>query len=335
MSSIEDRLVRDIAAVTGGVVVTDSDLRAARDAVHERVDDRRRRNRSRTLIGAAAVAVLVVLLGAAALQTIGGEGRTAPPASPDPTTTEDPHADFLVGSAPTPELLRGIWRLDNGGILMRFAPPDLVSFDDSGRLFEGPAVQGRYAIDGDLITVTVDGGPAGCGGQQLAMRASLPGPGSMRLVHTQPGTGNCAQRQDDTWVMEQVLPPGPAFTDLALSNEPGAVWTPLADKERLHGSWFAEGREWVLELAPNGQYHLAGTAGEQVDYGAWELRGSQLTLTSWPDSVQCEASDELVLGALEQFNLGSTVVRSTVRKNSCRAAWADATWIRIPDDSTR
>lgn len=335
MSGIEERLVRDITAVTGGVVVTESDLRIARDAINERVDNRRQRNRRRTLVGAAAAAILVVVLGATALQTIGGEGKTAPPADPGPTTTDDPHAEFLTGSAPTPELLQGIWRLDNGGVLMRFAPPDLVSFDNSGRLFESPAVQGRYEIDGDLITVTVDGGPAGCGGQQLAMRASLPEPGSMRLVHTQPGTGNCGQRQDEAWVMEQVLPPGPVFTELALSNEQGATWTALTDKELLHGSWFAEGREWVLELAPNGQYHLAATAGEQVDYGAWELRGSQLTLTSWPDSVQCDASDELVLGGLEYYDPGTTVVRSTVRKDSCRAAWADVTWIQIPDDSTR
>ena len=44
MSSIEERLARDIAAVTGGVVVTESDLRDARDAVDERIDSRRQRD---------------------------------------------------------------------------------------------------------------------------------------------------------------------------------------------------------------------------------------------------------------------------------------------------
>jgi hypothetical protein len=33
MSTIEERLARDIAAVTGGVVVTDSDVRDARDVL--------------------------------------------------------------------------------------------------------------------------------------------------------------------------------------------------------------------------------------------------------------------------------------------------------------
>ena len=44
MSTIEERLARDIAAVTGGVVVTESDLRDARDAVDERIDSRRQRD---------------------------------------------------------------------------------------------------------------------------------------------------------------------------------------------------------------------------------------------------------------------------------------------------
>ena len=108
---------------------------------------------------------------------------------------------------------------------MRFSPPDLVSFDVDGRLFENPGVQGRYAIDGDLITVTVDGGPAGCGGQQFAMRASLPDEGLMHFVHTQPGTGACSSTQDERWVMEQVLPMAPFIDNMVLSTERG--WQPL------------------------------------------------------------------------------------------------------------
>jgi len=327
MSSTEERLMRDIAAVTGGVVVTESDLRAAREAVSERIDNRRKRARLGVLIASAAAAVLVLVLGVAALQTPGGDSKTAPPAN-GPTTSNDSYADFLTGSAPTPELVQGIWRLDNGGVLMRFAPPDLVSFDRGGRLFENPGVQGRYEIDGDLITITVDGGEAGCGGQQIAMRASLPEPGILRLVHTRPGTANCGAAQGERWVMEQVLPAGPSIAGLVLSTESG--WQPLSDETRLHGTWFTEGGGHVLELAPNGQYHLAAGSGEQVDYGEWSLQGSQLTLRSWPDSVECSASDELVLGSVEYIDPGTTVIRSTVQKNSCGAAWADAVWILIP-----
>ena len=43
MSSIEERLERDISAVTKGVVVTERDLLDARDAIDERVDTGRGR----------------------------------------------------------------------------------------------------------------------------------------------------------------------------------------------------------------------------------------------------------------------------------------------------
>ena len=63
-------------------------------------------------------------------------------------------------------------------------------------------------------------------GQTFAMRASLPEPGAMRFVHTQPGTGNCAPQElplppelpvEDTaganvwWVLEQALPTSQGF----------------------------------------------------------------------------------------------------------------------------
>ena len=63
MSSIEERLARDIAAVTKGVVVTESDLRDARDAVDERIDSQRQRDRRRIVVAAAAAAVVIPVLG--------------------------------------------------------------------------------------------------------------------------------------------------------------------------------------------------------------------------------------------------------------------------------
>jgi hypothetical protein len=57
MSTIEERLARDIAAVTGEVVVTESHLREAREEVDERIGNRRRRDRSVVVAAAAAAAV--------------------------------------------------------------------------------------------------------------------------------------------------------------------------------------------------------------------------------------------------------------------------------------
>ena len=65
MSSIEERLARDIAAVTGGVVVTESDLRNAREAIDDRIDSGHQRRRN-GIVAAAAAAVLVVALGVTA-----------------------------------------------------------------------------------------------------------------------------------------------------------------------------------------------------------------------------------------------------------------------------
>lgn len=333
MSSIEERLARDIAAVIGGVVVTESDLRDARDALDERVAGRRHWDRRRTVVAAAAAAVLILILGVTAFLTLGGDDKAVPPAGPAPTPSTDSHAEFLSGSAPTSDLLDGVWRLDNGGVLMRFAAPDLVSFDRSGRLFEAPGVQGTYAIDGDLITITVDGGLAGCGGQQIAMRASVPKQGALHLVYTEPGAGSCATLEDERWVMEQVLPTSPIMAELVYSAEKG--WQPLASEAALHGSWLAEGGGHVLEIDPGGSYYVADESAKPIDRGRWSLRGSDLTLTSSAGAAECSEGDQLVLGTVEQVaGPGTTAMRSTVQKNACGAAWADAVWILIPHDAT-
>ncbi|MDQ1599620.1 MAG: hypothetical protein QOD68_1094, partial [Actinomycetota bacterium] len=253
-------------------------------------------------------------------------------------TTNDPQAAFLTGGAPTPELLQGVWRLENGGMQMRFSAPDVVSFDNGGRLFHNPAVQGTYVISGDLITVSVDGGPAGCGGQEFAMRASLPvppvGPGALRLVHTRPGTGNCAPAQDERWVMEQVLPTSPNMADLVFSTDPG--WQPLVGKNVLYGVWLAEGGGHLLEIDPGGTYYVAAEPGEPIDRGQWSLRGgSELTLTSSADSATCGDGDRLVLGAVEQdFGTGTRALRWSVRENTCGATWVPAAWILIPHEGS-
>ena len=338
MSSIEERLTREIAAVTGGVDVTESDLRNARDAIVERIDSRRQGTRRRTVIAVAAAAVLIFVVGVAAFLTLDGDRETAPPANPSPTTS-DPEADFLTGGAPTPDLLQGVWRLDNGGVQMRFSAPNGISFDTSGRLYGDPAVHGTYVIADDLITVSVDGGPAGCGGQEFAMRASLPdapvGPGTLRLVHTQPGTGNCVAVQDEKWVMEQVAPASQFMVDLVFSTESG--WQPLVGESALYGLWLAEGGGYVLEIDPGGSYYVADESGEPIDRGQWSLRGgSDLTLTSSAGSTECSEGDRLAMGAVQQVSpgTGTRALRSTLQENTCSAAWVPAAWILVPDEGS-
>ena len=336
MSAIEDRLLRDISTVTRGVVVTDSDLRDAWEDIDNRIENDRR-DRRRWFLAVAAAAVLVLVVGVGAFLKMDGDLTSAPPANngPKPTssTTVDNHATFLTGGAPTADDLQAVWRLDNGGVLMRFAPPNLVSFDREGRLFGNPGVQGRYTIDGDTIRITVDGGPDGCGGRQIAMRASVPEDGRLHFVITEQGEGACAGLQDQRLVMERMLPLGSGFADYGPTGEDS--WLPLTDRTWLHGTWFAQGGGYLLELDRDNVYHVATGTGEQVDYGEWSLEGQKLTLTSWPDSVECENGDKLVMRGVEYADPGTSAIRFTVGQNDCGRGWTPKSWMLIPYEGSR
>ncbi|HEX4699681.1 MAG TPA: hypothetical protein VH857_10030 [Actinomycetes bacterium] len=153
MSSIEERLVRNIEAVTGGVVVTDSDLRDARAAVDERIEVRKQRNRRRGVLVAAAAAVAVLVVGLVAFRALDADDLTAPPAHPGPSSA-DPYQDFLVGQTATADALRGVWRLSNDALL-RFSSPNRVSIDEHGRMLDNPDVNGTYTITGREIRDSV------------------------------------------------------------------------------------------------------------------------------------------------------------------------------------
>jgi hypothetical protein len=331
MSSIEERLARDIAEVAGDVVVTEQDLRNASNAVDERLERQRTLGRRRTLAAVAVAAVVVPIVGVAVVRTL-GDDRSAPPATPAPSV--DAHADFLSGDAPTPETLQGVWRLDNGEVHLRFAAPDYVAFDNGGRLYDGPGVEGTYAIDGDLITVTVSGGPAGCIGQTFAMRAALAEPGLAHVVHTRPGKAACSEAKDAQWILEQVLPTSPVLAGLDFSSETG--WEPVTGpSQRLYGMWVAEGGGHVLELDAGNSYYVADESGNPVDRGQWSLSGGDLTLTSSADSSACSAGDRLVWAGLEQVDPGTPAMRGTVARDDCGGAWADKSWILVPHEGSR
>lgn len=330
--SIEERLARDIAAVTGGVVMTESDLKDARDTVDKRIMDSRRKTRRRAL-AAVAAAVVVPVLGIAAFQALDGDDKVAPPAELVPTSPDVDDA-FLSGTAPTPELLEGVWRVDGDTLLVRFSPPDRVFFDNGGQLYGSPAVEGTYRVEEDLITVTVDGGGAGCGGQTFAMRAALPEPGMMHFVHTEPGVNNCSPQQDEQWALEQVLPTSQSLSGFELSSEfPKGDGDPPAPGVPLYGDWMAEGGGHILELTQAGSYYIAGASGDVIDTGQWTHRGSTLSLTSSAASEQCAQGDQLVWTGLEYINPHTSAMRGAVDKNACDGAWAGPTvWILLPHE---
>jgi hypothetical protein len=330
MSSIEEQLARDIVAVTQGVVMTDSDLREARDRMEERIDLKRRRDRRRTTLGALVAAVVISVLAFTAFQALDGDAKTAP-ANPGPSASVDPEADYLVGSAPTAESLAGIWRVDNGTTLLRFSADGEISFDDRGQLFADPAATGTYVLDGDRINITVDGGAADCAGQEIAMRASLPEQGSARVVHTKQGSGACMPEQTGRWVLEQVLPTSEILAGLEMPAK--GDWKPAPDASSMYGVWLAQGGGHVLELAVDGTYTVAGPTGAVADTGQWTLSGErpQLTLVSAVGSPDCDGGDRLVLRNVGQIDPGGTTgMRGTVQQNACGGAWTPKTWALFP-----
>lgn len=341
MSSIEERLTRDIAAVTARVVVTDADLRDARDTLERRIESRRQRDRRRVASVAAAAAAAAVVVGIAGWQWLGSGDASPAPAEPVPSPTPSPAPSdssasdeaFLAGDAPTTELLRGVWRLDNPGrpLMVRFGADGEIRFDNSGQLFGSAAVIGSYDIAGDQITVHVDDGLAGCGGQTFAMRAAVPEPGQLRFLHTQPGTGNCSPEVNEQWSLEQVLPTNADLADFAVPE--GGAWDPPKSANVMQGAWFAEGGGHLLELTPEGSYAVADESGEVVDRGLWYLGSGRasLDLLSGADSPTCGEGDRLVLADLGlSFVYSDTPgLRATVQRNDCDGAWGKRTWLRL------
>lgn len=326
MSSIEERLARDIAAVTGGVVVTDEDLRVARTAVDERIDGGRRR-RVAGVAAAAAAAVVVAVVGVTALQNLRGDEEPAP-LGPEPTT--DPYAAHLTGDAPTPQALDGIWRVDNGMHLMIFHADGRVEFDHEGLVFHAPDAVGTYEVDGDRISVNVTDDERGpC---RFEIRSAMPEPGVLHYV-VEGSDASCARMETGVRRLEQVVPASRPLTEYDIAGATG--WAPLTDKSQLHGFLFNEGGGFGLELSPVGDYIVADGAAEPVDSGQWVLRGQDLILTSGGDSPTCKAGDRLVLSNMEYLPDQGLPKRGKVARNDCGGAWAVPYWMVIPSDLHR
>jgi hypothetical protein len=330
--SIEQRLERDIAAVAESVVITDRDLLLARSAIDERVDAGRGRDRRRTVAVVAAAAVLVAGVGFTAIQTLGEDEAAVTPAGGG-QPTDRAFADFLTGAAPTPENLNGFWRVDNGTTMVRFGEDGTVQFSASGEVISSPDSAGTYQIDGDRISVTFTAsGVAECGpfGDPLTMRAALPEPGLVNIVLPDRRLGTCDVLTTKI-TLEHVLPTDSALADLSNSGVGG--WKPVTDEAALLGDWMAEGGGYLLEIAEDGTYYVAGGSAEVVDNGYWRFRRSALELFSRVESPRCDEGDWLILGGVQAIFPGTTVIRGTVEQNDCGGRWTPERWIRMPDTS--
>ena len=332
MTTIEERLARDIAAVEGGVVVTESDLWKAREEVDVLIVERRRRTGRRTAAGAVAAAAVLAVAGIVAFETQGDDTRTTP-SGPGPSTSER-DAAFLTGKAPTPELIEGVWRLNDGRSLILFRADGTLRIDQHGTLFSQPVTTGTYEIAGDEITMAMDTGPIGCAGETYAMRASLPETGDLRFIPAEEGDGSCSTVPHWRGDFEQTLPTNSQFlAGLRTSRQEMHAMRPPARASLLHAEWMAQGGGYLLELTRGGTYYVAGDSGDVLDHGLWRLTGSnsKLSLVSDEASTTCDPGDRLVLNELGYVEGGTSIISGTVEQNTCGGGWTPETWLLLPN----
>ena len=327
MSSIEEQLTRDIAAATENLVVTDVELRRARADLDQRIVRQRSRSRRRVVGSLAVAAVVLPVLGYLAFHLPGSEKDSVQPAG---TVSPREAADnmWLTGDAPTQDQLQGVWRLDNDRVHVRFWAPDRVALDDAGGVVGNPAVRGTYTLEGDLVTVRIDGGWAGCDGQTFSMRTSVPEDGLLRLAGGVPYTGRCSFRSVDYWALERLLPAG-IYRHLGFPQH--RHLPSLTRRSDLFGAWVADGGRHVLEMDPGGAYYVVDAASSVVDQGSWALSGSALTLTSSAASATCEGGDRLELVDLRRADRWASMFGASVRENTCGGDWTETSWAHVPD----
>ena len=331
MSTIEERLSRDIEAVTGGIVVSESDLQDARAQVSERIENGRERNRRRG--AAAAVAAAAVVVGVATWQGLSGDspGPSPAPPGPSPTPSELSEEDvqFLQGEAVTPEGLPGVWRLDNKTMLFMFTADGGFRYDDTGRLSADPQVEGTYAVDGDAITVDVEGGTAGCAGLTLTLRAVIAPDGPLHVVPVGVDPEACDGPFSDQWVVEPILPVSDYWSDIKVA--PGVNWDPPAGYDSVQATWFDTQGGFLVELRDDGSFtRLTGT-GEVADRGTWDVDApvSRLTLVSSADSPTCREGDLFVLTSLRTRVFGILNLQGDLGRNDCNIPWQGTGWVRL------
>ena len=308
--------------------MTNSDVQDTRDVLDDGLEGRPSRPSGRAL--AAASAAVAVMAGIAGWQALVDDA----PADPGPVTTAPSAAAgvddvpvlstgdqaFLAGDAPTPELLRGLWRLDNptdSRMLFLFTDDGGFRYDDSGNLTEQPLATGNYRVEGDTISVDVDGGVAGCAGQTLVLRGAVNDLGGLNLVPVDADPTSCDRPARHRWVLEQLLPTNPGW--MAFTAPRGPHWDPLPGPESLVGTWLAGGGGYVIELHEDGTFTRLAGAGEVVDRGTWAdgASTSMLTLTSGEESPTCRPGDRFALSQLRGRDLGTLAIQGEVERDDC------------------
>jgi hypothetical protein len=319
--------------------MTDSDLRDARARAEKDVDRRRPGGRLRIVVAAVAAAV-VAIAGTAAWLGLRGDQDVSQPTENAPssalsaadTELTAQEEEFLAGDAPTPELLAGVWRLDNpttSRMLFSFTADGEISYDDTGQLSAAPLVSGTYTIEGDVITVDIESGLADCAGQTLSVRAAVNESGGLNVLPSSNEADGCGVPGRPQWVLEQMLPASEELK--GLKAPPGAEWNPLAGPEAVPGEWLDPSGGVIVELVPDGTYTALMGLGQVADSGTWTVddSASELNMVSAGESGACAKGDEVVLSQLRQRDLGALVLQADEQRNDCGLLWTGHGWFLL------
>ena len=264
-----------------------------------------------------------MVVGVATWQGLSGDDASPSPAppGPSPAALSDAEQEFLTGDALTTENLPGVWRLDNSRWLFMFTSDGGFRYDETGRLSAHPRVYGTYAVDGDTITVDIEGGSAGCAGKTIALRAVVSAKGPLHVLPVGSDPSSCGAPFAPQWVLEQVLPAG--YFSTGSGTLPASTGTRRPATTPCRATGTTRRAATSSSCGTTGPTRPSRGTTELADSGTWTVDPSvtRLTLVSGADSPTCREGDRFVLDNLRAKDFGRLNLQGDLGRNDCDVAW--------------
>ena len=192
--------------------------------------------------------------------------------------------------------------------------------DDTGQLSADPQVDGTYAVDGDTITVDIEGGTSGCAGQTLTLRAvvSANGPSARRCPSAATEQLRASLRHQ--WVLEPVLPTATSPRSRAL---PVPTGTRLTGYDAMPGNWYDPQGGYLVELRDDGTYSTitGSTAADRQRHLDRRPIGHPAHHGQRGGLADVSRGDRFVLDNLRAKDFGVLDLQGDLGRNDCDVAW--------------
>ena len=223
-----------------------------------------------------------------------------------------------------------MWRLDNSRWLFMFTSDGGFRYDETGRLSAHPRAYGTYAVDGDTISVDIDGRLGRvCREDHRPARQWCLRTGPIHVLPVGSDPSSCGAPFAAQWVLEPVLPVG--YFDSATGTVPASTGTRRPATTPCWATGTTRQGGYLVELRDDGTYStITGTTswptaapgpstrrspGSPWSAGRTRRRVARGTGSS---STTCGRRTSAVLGL--QGDLG---------RNDCDVAWQGAGWFSL------